>query len=91
MTQSSLLDDLRRAIEHSSLPIVAVAKRAGLPTNVVRAILDDESDPALSTVVRLVKALDLELVLRESIESDKPPSTELLSVHSRVRRLLEPK
>lgn len=89
MLSTELLTDMRRALVGAGMTEEALASYLDMDLAALQAILNGESDPPVSTVIDVVNALGMCLRLWHPLSGVKPPSTGLLSPHSRVRRLLE--
>lgn len=89
MTPNALGAALRTERERTPMSISVIAKRAGVSRSTVRAVLRGETEPTFSSVARVAYALGLEVRLYDPM-SVLPPTTGMLSKHSRLWKLFGP-
>lgn len=89
---TGLLDTLRKAVEGSTMSKRDIAARAGISRKALYCLLAGTGDPRLSTLDALSHVLGLDVfVAPKALHAVRlsSPTSDQLSVHSRVRRLLQ--
>lgn len=87
-----LRNTLRAAVDDSQLSKQDIASRAGISRRALYSLLEGEADPRLSTIEALSHVLGLEVFAAPKALNTVQLSTASsgnLSIHSRVRRLLQ--
>jgi len=71
-TSAQLVNALKRYRKQRSLTQAALGESAGLPQTTISKIEVELIDPGLSTLFKLLAALDLEIEVRERKSSARP-------------------